>query len=702
MTDELGLLQPFVWINAFTPESPDKRQVLPLTGSVLVSFTDESLFDIEAAPGGERSKTGRAKVRFELFDANFTYLETLFLLNKRRVEVEYGWLDQNGKVASSSGVFPVTLVSIKPKFTFQGTQLEIIAVSDLSSSSPPGTIEHFYSTHMFSITFVPEAESELYGGKYPHLDFANPATQKKKEDRITTRVNDVLNGDVPRPDLGPGNQGLDPAAWSGTPGFNLPEQPIVPESSAENAANTWSQIRADLSNKNMKYISISQLVRSIAKSLGMKSEVDVTKVAPPSATLPFINKTIMNILSGLASEAESSDGSRDYRFWIRGDTIYFKRPVPKDTFNRVFNYGVGISLGSTSAANKTNKDGVVLGVEVDIQPNLIVNSAWAQAVTTTIDATNKAVRGGNVVPPHRKIKDTVDASIVRNVTKVDTSEGTLEYVAVEFVPPEGMTSALMVQAEEFYYSKDWLLWDQATQIAADALESLERKFGDDIGEINSRYIFSQSRILAYNLLEKDRQDRLAQLGDTSAEVDVASSLADAAAEQSEGNATDFQKKDLTLVGRRYISPHQDERAAGWAKAISNSASQKVFKAKLLALGDVSIRLMHVVTLNMLTPEGPHYASGDYLVLGVSNAIDASGFTTELTLMNAGGITATSSLKSTTTPNEKFRPSIAPKPTTWTDVQTTPASFPVKDAGPEDAAEDQLILDNLVRKGTRPK
>jgi len=234
MTEELGLLQPFVWINAFTPESPDKRRVLPLTSSVLVSFTDESLFDIDAAPGGDRSRTGRAKVRLELFDANYTYLETLFLLNKRRIEIEYGWLDQSGKVASSSGVFPVTLTSIKPKFTFQGTQLEVIAVSDLSSTSPPGSIEHFYSTHTFSITFVPDSLAQLYDGRYPHINFVNPVTQQQQEVAIST------------------NPVLQEAGILVFPDLNQPDGGASVQKAAEEAL-----AKADFVNKNQKYTSIS-------------------------------------------------------------------------------------------------------------------------------------------------------------------------------------------------------------------------------------------------------------------------------------------------------------------------------------------------------------------------------------------------------------------------------------------------------------
>lgn len=677
MTDNL-LLHPFVWINAYTPDSPSKRKILQLTGTVLESFTDETVFDIDASPGGSRSKTARAKVRFVLFDKFFTYWEDLFIINKRRIDVEYGWLNQDGTVATSSGAFPVTLVSIKPSYSYQGTRLEVVAVSDFSSMTPAGTTEFFYATNTFSIMFVPAKRfAQLsqglvpYSSKFPHRDFALPATQRSKESTSTT---DIAQS-APEGVTG-GLDGLS-ALISGLSGLSVV-----------------------FSEKVTKYESISSLFKGVAKSLGLKADVDDTREAPETAEFVFTNVTLMNMLSQLALEAESDDGARDYSFWVRGDTIFLKRPVPKEKFKRTYNYGIGsLSLPNSSASKPNSQEGVALGLEVEIQPNLVVNSAWAQAASATVDAQNKVVRGGNVVPPYKKVKDNIVASIKR-VEIVEDSAITLRYEP-KFEPPEGINLDTLINNPGYFISRDWLLWEQASNIAEEAVkESFASAFSDAtkdnafLDPASYESLLTPAKVAAYEQLKKDSDARISLTNDSSAESFVSASLAEDAIEQNKDSDANVREKDPTLAGRMYISPYQNESGAGWSKAIASTAGQKVFTAKLLAMGDVGLRLQQVVTLNILTPEGPHYTSGDYRVLGVNNAIDSQGFTTELTLISHGGITSTSKIESTTQKNKQYVASDGKSNNTvWTDVPTSPSPFSTKTSDPIDEADEQSIQDS---------
>lgn len=48
-----------------------------------------------------------------------------------------------------------------------------------------------------------------------------------------------------------------------------------------------------------------------------------------------------------------------------------------------------------------------------------------------------------------------------------------------------------------------------------------------------------------------------------------------------------------------------------------------------------MRLLQSVLMLVHTPEGFHYSSGRYLVTGLVNKIDASGFTTEISMTTDG-------------------------------------------------------------------
>ena len=78
----MTLLQPFVWIYAVTPNDSTTKKVIPLTSDVLISMTDEGVFDLGASPSSERVRTARLKLRLVIFDKDFTYWETLFVDRK--------------------------------------------------------------------------------------------------------------------------------------------------------------------------------------------------------------------------------------------------------------------------------------------------------------------------------------------------------------------------------------------------------------------------------------------------------------------------------------------------------------------------------------------------------------------------------------------------------------------------------------------
>lgn len=654
----MTLLQPFVWIYAVTPNDSTTKKVIPLTSDVLISMTDEGVFDLGASPSSERVRTARLKLRLVIFDKDFTYWETLFVMNKRRLEVEYGWLNEDGTVASSSGVVAVTLTQIGPKFTHQGTELEILAVSDLTSTVAPGSEEFFYASRSFGITFVPDTA----GSPYPSPLLSNPSIQNQREDlRVKFRT---------------GSFGL--------------QIPIVSDALIA-AADDFNERASKLSNplelldptrKVYTYSSIGQLVRDIASMLGLKSDVDDT--APATQEI-MCNCTLTNMLSKLAQYAKSPTGEMDYRFWVRGSTVYFKRAKANVKDKKILEFNSSQNLSLASSVSGSSLSRIVLGVDLKINPYLLVSSSRAGVVTTSFDDKNKVMRGGNVAPPWRNIKETLSRTIGRKVSKklLNGQTEVIEYEAT-YTPPEGMTAATATKADERFYAQKWLIWDTAVELADPLVDSaIASETADAQREgvpfrSNFDDIRSQVRIAAFQLLTKENQDRLGDTGDATAEIDVNQSLYTEALKN-----PSIKLRDETMTGRLYPTAFQGEHAANLSKVIMQDIAEKVITADVFCAGDVTIRLMDVVTLVMATPTGQHYASGDYLVLGFNNTIDRQGFTSKLSLVSLGAVSGSPQISDSTIQNSKTRPPGKPPATTWTDIKKPDSTIPIDDPVEED-------------------
>ena len=669
----MSLLQPFVWISAYTPNDPNTLRVIPLSSDVLLSFTDESVFDLDALEGSQRLRTGRLKVRFIIFDKDFTYWETLFVLNQRWVEVEYGWLNPDGTIATSSGKYAITLTQIGPRFTHQGTEIEVIGVSDLTSTVKPGSAEFFYASRTFSILFVPESA----GSPYPSPLLSNPTVQNQQEDlRIRFR-------------LGPFGQQIpviDDGGLASADDFNI---------RAGKVSNPSELL--DPTKKVYTYSSIGQLVRDIASMLGLRSDVDDT--APATNEILCTNISIMNMLSRLALEAKSPTGDVDYRVWVRGDTIFFKRPTASksNTQKKVLEFNAqGSAMNSSAAGSSRSNKVIVLSVDMKVNPSLLVASARAHTISTSVDSNNKVLKGGNVVPPWRNIKETLSKTISRRVSTKETISGpTLVYEAV-YVPPEGMTAATAVNAEELFYAQKWLLWNRAVELADPLVDAAIKSEQTDsekeslpvYSNSNFNDIRSQTRIAAFQLLQQENAERLGSTGDSTAEVDVNRSLYEDALKNPTAPIV-----DETMSGRLYPTAFQNEQAANLSKLVMHDISDKVIQAEVLCVGDVSLRLMEEVTLILSTPTGQHYTSGNYLILGINNTIDKQGFTSNITLVSKGAVSGSTALDKATLDNKQPKAAVsAPKSQVWTDIKQTDATVPIEDPVLED--DNGYIIDKL--------
>lgn len=575
MPEAIGPIQPFVWLYLRTEEDDfAEPRLLSLTGNFLRSFQDENAFNL-SGPGGTTDRVAaRSKARLVMFDPSGSYLETLFLYN-RTVDYEFGWMRDDGSVLTTSGRQRALVGSVQPKFSYQGTELEVILYADLSATSSPGSSSYTYSTSIISHTFIPEKvflqirDGTYYNDRYPNLR-APSAVERREEanERIRRRNRNSIS----------------------TVGGSITESITFREQTDEELFGPKYELPLDAA----PYRSIGDLVTKLAFLIGMKAEVDETIDAFGDITVP--DMTIYEFIkTKLVPIAVSKDGTSGYRFWIRGDTLHFKYPRI-DKVVREFTYGAdNTELSKTFEDDTDTRKGTMLSFELLVRPNQIQAGAKVSTVAVSYDPVGKAFRGINLTEADKRKQDALAAN-----------------TAIEL----GLKQETPV---DFSKAKE--------EDAIKALNAASFEWGGPLARPKPKPVPRNENGVPFFPVASQQEEAIQALREDEARTQAAANQAEVEL------AITAQQVNPTAAGRLYVLPYPDNRTSAIGKFIfADAVNGPVFTAKSVILGDPQILLQDTIDVTIVTPTGPHYGSGKYTILGVNSVIDDKGsFTTELSL-----------------------------------------------------------------------
>lgn len=612
----VGLAQPFVWLYIKTADDNYTTPVrFPLTGSdFFVEFQDDSLFSMGDAdvPGSGASKTGRAMTRIKLIDPSFTYLEGLLVRN-RFLSFEYGWTDEYGNILETSGSIRSMVGSIVPRFTYSGTELELTLISDLSVSNDGSEIASMLNaTTVSSKLFIStKSQGSEYKVKGAGVDISKIVKDNKLYDEegpgyVEEWVPASPDSDLPRGSKVKIRRKPPPRATKGT---------ALALYLAQNASSI------------ARFERISDIVVYIATICGMEYDVDETAYCLYDIYL--MNKTLHSFIKDdLVSLAKDDRGVADYKYWVRGNKLFFKRSQGTNAVKKL--EFIGDHKSVTDRFSDSARKSIVLDFQLTMMPNLIVNSSSVSTKVVGYDPINKKPTGR-----HAAIVKSPDimTSIYSEIQSIDLADnrevagaGARQNDAyggrrdeLDVISKEGNNIS---RSNYKSVQSDWLVWETASQLVnyfSQQSPNMDKTAQDKL------------QLAAYRALLKRRNAGLDQ------ELYQPS---DAVASIKSSDVKTLSKVspvvgDPTKAGRMYVLPYADSRSADMAEGILSSSMRGPFFAKCTCYGDPSVHLLQAVLMLIHTPDGYHYSSGRYLVQGVVNKIDAAGFTTEISLVTDG-------------------------------------------------------------------
>lgn len=608
-TKTVGLAQPFVWLYVKTADDDYTNPVrLPLTGSdFLLEFQDDTVFTLDDSidvPGTGQSKTARAMTRIRLMDPAFTYLEGLFVRN-RYLSFEYGWTDDNGNVLETSGSVRAMVSSIKPRFTYSGTELDVTLVSDLSVGNEGNDVAAMLNSTTISSKLFRSKHSQGFEVKGAGIDISKLA----KDNDVYEEPSKAIH--KPNPELN--------ALISSAKALSPPASTRAPK--GQKLAIYLLSAAASIT----KFERISDIVAFIAEICGMEHDIDETALCPYDIYL--VNKTLYSFIKDdLVTLAGDDKGVRDYRFWIRGNKLYFKNAQRTEAVKKLEFIGDNKSVSDRFA--DPQRKSIVLDFTLDLVPNLVINSASVSTKGVGFNPLDKKMTGRHAAV----IKSPeIMASIHSEIISIDRQDNR-ETASVGFASDDiyggrqelnDISKAKDDISRSSYSSvqSDWLVWETASQLANYFTQQSPSK---------DKFTEDKLKLAAYRALLKRRNagldKELYQPSDATASIQAS----DVKTLNRKPNVN-----DPTKAGRMYVLPYADSRAADLAEGILASSMKGPFMAKCTCYGDPTMRLLQSVLMLVHTPEGFHYSSGRYLVTGLVNKIDASGFTTEISMTTDG-------------------------------------------------------------------
>lgn len=614
--------KPYVWLFLKTEET-DFKKVRPvsISGEFLQEFVEEVMFNSEAVDGSPSSSYALTKLRLRIFDPAWTYWETLFLLNKV-FDYEYGWMDDTGKVISTSGRIRAMIEGLAPSFSFQGTTLEVTAKCSLAANALASGSNVELATNVATRQFVPldkynkALSGKFYNDRFPSVEFTSPQDRAARERSILGRQNLLYHDEWVRRSLG-----------------NIPGNSVLADNEADAVAKFGP--RYVLPDNAVPYTSISDLVKTLASMVGMKAEVDPTIEAKDDILMN--GKNVENFIrEKLVKLAVTKDGRADFQCWIRGDTIYFKSVSNEQRITQTFQYGGNNApMLEQSPFNPDSKNGIILSFSMEMNPSLLLASAASHTVAVSVDPLSKTAMGASAISPATAARNEVEAKYRANRQQFQA-----------FAPSRAAEIYRNKQSIDFALAQNYMMWQEAGEIAKSIWEA-NRLPGDTSLNANADGTYSTLNPAAtqrglqdqvFQSLVRQREAERASLQAVAPSADLTfqdASVYDGL--QQAAARSPAASKDGTLAGRLYVLPHQNSKTAVFADNIhSQSSLTRLFKATAVVVGNPKIFLLKLVDISIILPDSKkHYASGTYVVFGISHKIDSGGFTTELTLHTTG-------------------------------------------------------------------
>lgn len=613
MTDNqiVGLAQPFVWLYVRTADDNYTNLVrFPLTGSdFFVSFQDDTVFSAGDAdiPGTGQSKTGRSLTKIILIDPAFTYLEGLFVRN-RFLSFEYGWISEDGTVLETSGIIRSMVSSLVPKFTYSGTELEVTLVSDLSVANEGNDVGTMLSsTTITSKLFIAKENKGLADTEGAGVDISKLIKDNNLYDKEVEPIKQITKTYT--------------TVGGNTASVTVPSRrrEVVPKQGL--ALGTFLIKQAA---SVARFERISDIVVYVAALCGMEYDVDETDICPYNIYL--VNKTLdAFIRDDLVRLAKDKQGRTDFRYWVRGNVLYFKNAQDIRAIKRLEFIGDNKSL--TERFSDPLRKSILLDFTLELVPNLIINGPSVSTKAVGFDPLNKKMTGRHaaVFKSEEVIRDVFNEleELYRqdpsgNNNRSDVYGGNYD---LDTISKDGDD----ISKSSYGASQsDWLVWEASAQLADHyAGGSVFNMFG------NGKDVKDRFQLAAYKALLKRRNQGLDNELYTPPEAIAAMQASDAKTIRKQA------PKDPTQAGRMYVLPYADSRAADLAEGVLSASMRGPFRAKGTCYGDPAMRLLSGALVLVHTPEGYHYSSGRYLVDGLVHKIDAGGFTTEISLVTDG-------------------------------------------------------------------
>lgn len=651
MTDTAtdGSVKPFVHLFLRTEEDGFKEpHLFPLTGNFLLSFEDQSAFSMEGIAGGSGSSTARSKCRLVLVDPTFTYLESLLLINKT-LDYEFGWVAEDGTILSTSGRIRAMVGSIEPKFQFQGTEIEVILYADASATAQQGTPESLIAASVITQAFIPEdvyfavKEGRYYNAKFPHKLFTDPKDEQLVREAKAKREKE--------------KEAL--RASSGG-GFSMLNQSQVEArlklADADKDAPTDSSIfgeKYELPEGSVPYRSVGEIVERLARSVGMKFDIDETQ--PAKDEIRVVGKTIQEFIkTQLVPIAVSKEGNRSgYKFWIRGNTFFFKLPNPKKVVKTI-----GYAADNRSFTGRLGgAESIALNFTLKIQPNLTIHGARANMVAASFDPIEKKFRGINLTSENPSGGGSGSQSLEAEIGQaLQASDAEFDW-AYPAEKEQDRLGTPIFDSTMVNNQQESLAWSEAEKITGEVAKNMTALGGQPLSQTETDKIKNR----AYRVIRKrQREEQEAFSGKVMNQISAQEPETKAAVSKTfEDTAAALNATKIpSRVGRLYVLPYPDSRTSAVGRSIfSDATSRPMFQASATILGDPNVGILQHVNVELHTPNGLHYGSGRYMIQGVSNRIDGSGFTTELTL-STDGVSGKDSLSANgipvTKPNANFQ------------------------------------------------